>query len=120
MLNALIVDDEKIIREYNGSLLREKGYETSEAENGYEASQMLTAQTDVNLVLLDVRMPVVDGTDLVEIIKMRSPKTKIVVSSVYPLDDQKRLISNADAYHQKSEGQEILLLRIDSIMSKEP
>ena len=119
MRNALIVDDEKIIRKHNCDLLKARGYETFEAENGHAASLMMIGNTKMGLVLMDISIPVVGGPALVDIIKLCSPETKIVVSSAYPLDDQKRMISNADAYHQKSEGKEMLMSRIESAMPKE-
>src|ERR1700690_225060 len=101
MCKALIVDDEKIIREKNCGLLEARGFETFEAENGHEASMMLIGGAKMGLVVLDIRMPVLDGPAVVDVIRTYSPETKIVVSSIYRLDDQKRLINNADAYHEK-------------------
>jgi hypothetical protein len=54
------------------------------------------------------------------VIRVYSPETKIVVSSIYALDDQKQLINNADAYHQKTEGLEILMSRIEGVLPKGP
>lgn len=115
---VLLVDDDKYVRDMNRVLLRARGFKTLEAENGNEATIMLAEEHDLNLAIVDIRMPVVDGAALVDMIRLCSPKTKIVVSSVYPLDDQRRLISNADAYHEKTEGLEVLLLRIDRILPK--
>ena len=120
MCNAMIVDDEKGVRENNRDLLGARGFETFEAENGDKASVMLLGEKKMGLALVDIRMPVVDGPVLVDMIKLLSPETKIVVSSVYPLYDQKRLINNADAYHEKSEGLEMLMFRIESILPKGP
>ncbi len=116
MSNALIVDDEKIARKYNCNLLKTRGYKTFEASDGHKASLMMIGEIKMSLVLLDIRMPVVDGPALADIIRLCSPETKIVVSSICPLDEQKRLIINADAYHQKSEGQEMLMVMIENIM----
>lgn len=120
MCRVLIVDDEKSVREMNRDLLSARGFETLEATNGYEASKMMTKEKKMGLALLDIRMPVIDGAALVDVIRLCSPETKIVVSSVYSLDDQKRLINNADAYHEKSEGLEMLMLRIDRTLPKGP
>lgn len=120
MCRALIVDDEKMVRENSRNLLGKRGFEVFEADNGHNASLMLVDEKKMGLVLLDIRMPVVDGAALVDVIKLCSPETKIVVSSIYPLADQRRLIDNADAYHEKSEGLEMLMTRIESILPKGP
>ena len=118
MCKALIVDDEKMIRENNRNLLAARGFETFEAEDGHEASVMMIGEKKMGLVLMDIRMPVVDGPALADVIRLYSPETKIVVSSVYPLEDQRRLVNNADAYHEKSEGPEMLMSRIESVLPK--
>jgi CheY-like chemotaxis protein len=116
MCKVLIVDDEEIIRKNNRDLLEARGFEAFEAQDGHEASVILVGGEKMGLVVLDIRMPVVDGPSVVDVIRVYSPETKIVVSSVYPLDDQKRLINNADAYHEKSEGPEMLMSRIESVL----
>ena len=45
------------------------------------------------------------------------PKIKVIVTSAYPLDDQKRLIVKADDYFDKSHGTELLLAKIKNLLS---
>ena len=117
MRKALIVDDEKKIRKIYKRFLTEEKFEVLEAENGEQASLMLVLQRDIALILLDIRMPVVDGTALFDIIKLQSPGAKVIVASVYPVDDQRRVITDADGYFDKSEGIDILLMRIKKVLS---
>jgi CheY-like chemotaxis protein len=56
----LIADDDAELLELIGSALSEKGYRTETASNGEEALQ-LAAKTEPDLVLLDMRMPIMDG-----------------------------------------------------------
>jgi hypothetical protein len=61
-------------------------------------------------------MPVVSGPSLFNIIKLYNPSAKVIVSSVYSLEDQRRAIERADSYFDKAEGPEALLLRIRRIL----
>ena len=57
---ALVVDDEVLIRMMLAEFLEDKGFETFQAENGFEALK-LYEKVKPNIVILDLRMPVLDG-----------------------------------------------------------
>ncbi len=119
MSKALIVDDEAKVRDIYRKLLISESFNVIEAENGEKAGLLLTQHTDIDLILLDIRMPVVNGAVLFDLIKLNNPKAKVIVTSVYPLDDQRRVIDRANGYHDKSEGIDMLLSRVKSVLSKE-
>lgn len=102
----LIVDDEDRIRKvykrfiYAVSL---KLYEVTDTADAEEATECLIRE-DFDLVILDIRMPGVDGTTLFDVIKERDPAMKVIVASVYPVDKQQRLIPAADDYFDKTQG----------------
>ena len=90
MGKILIVEDERILNEAYELVLKKEGYDVSVAFNGEEAlAQVKKAR--FHLILLDLRMPKVDG---VEFLKRANPvknfpATKIIVFSNY--DDQKEV-----------------------------
>ena len=78
----LVVDDEQIIRESLSFVLRKEGYEVTEAENGKIAySKMLESSYD--LVITDLEMPEMKGTELLEKIKELSVQTSTIVITAY-------------------------------------
>lgn len=64
MAKVMVVDDSKTVRSYHGSILRELGVEVVEAENGMEALEK-SLDNDVDLYLVDVNMPIMDGYSFV-------------------------------------------------------
>lgn len=68
MAHILIVDDEKSIRETLKDILGFEGYEISEAENGQAALDLLkqAKKTPIDLVLCDIKMPKMDGIELLD------------------------------------------------------
>ena len=119
MPKALIVDDEEKVRKTYRQLLSLEGFELMEAENGEDAGLLLIQHGDIDLILLDIRMPVVNGMVLFDLIRLNNRGCKVIVTSVYPLSDQKRVIDDADAYHDKSEGLDVLLTKIRKVLAKE-
>ena len=114
----LIIDDEERIRKIYTRLFRAIGsgiFEVLEAENAEEATEVLIREK-LDLVLLDIKMPDIDGVRLYEIIKEFNPNLEIVVASVYPIEEQKRLIPYASAYYDKSEGPIKLLDKVSSTL----
>ena len=76
----LLVDDEEDIRRFLGLFLADLGYEVHAAENGEKALEMFDAVAPA-IVLTDIKMPVMDGMELLKRIKARSPDTEVVMIS---------------------------------------
>ena len=74
----LLVDDEEGVRRFLGLSLMELGYEVETAENGQAALDLFDAfQPDI--VFTDIKMPVMDGIELLKRIKAHSPDTEVVM-----------------------------------------
>ncbi len=81
-LSLLIVDDEAIVRESLVDSMRD-GHEVAAAESAEEALELL-AERDFDVVITDVRLPGMNGVELVSEIKMRKPYVKSIVITAYP------------------------------------
>src|SRR4051794_20809073 len=79
----LVVDDSVSIREALRELLEVEGYSVAEAENGREALERLRTQPTPSLVILDLIMPVMTGTEFIWAARLHaaSPRVPIVVLS---------------------------------------
>ncbi len=78
--HILVVDDEEEIREMLSRHFQFKGYSVETAENGEDAlKKMQDKKTDI--VVSDIRMPVMDGTDLCKQIKKDFPMTRVIMIS---------------------------------------
>lgn len=87
MGKIMVVDDEQNIRDVIKLQLGQAGYHILEAENG-ECALRLIKQEDnfisVGLILCDIRMPKVNGIDVIEYLKQEAPGIPIVVITGYP------------------------------------
>ena len=111
MNTILIVEDEMPIRKVFARLLSAEGYVIFEAENAIVARDILWDKK-IDLLLLDINMAEVSGDEFYPIVKLFHTHTKIIVTSVYPLEEQHRLIPGACDYFDKSEGLAALLEKI--------
>jgi two-component system, response regulator YesN len=83
--NLLIVDDESEIRNglANYILWNEFGFQVAgQAENGQEALDFILSQS-IDVVLCDIKMPVMSGIELAKELKEKKPKIKVIFLSVY-------------------------------------
>ena len=76
----LVVDDDPQLRTVCRTALEEEGYSVREATNGKEAVAVLELEP-VDLVALDLSMPDMDGFEFLRIVRVRSPKPKIIAMS---------------------------------------
>ncbi|MDJ0668461.1 MAG: response regulator, partial [Desulfobacterales bacterium] len=74
----LLVDDEPDIRELLDIYLTELGYRVHTAENGEKALAVFH-RTVPSIVLSDIKMPVMDGIELLRRIKKQSPETEVIM-----------------------------------------
>lgn len=85
MYKALIVDDEPIIMDGLSQIIRWKDYGVSiaaSASDGYEALSILEKEP-INLIITDIKMPGMDGLQLIQAIRDRGLNTKIIILSGY-------------------------------------
>ncbi|MDH3733843.1 MAG: sigma-54 dependent transcriptional regulator [Gemmatimonadota bacterium] len=78
----LIVDDDEVFRLSTAELLRDAGYTVDIAANAAEAGPILETRT-IDLLLLDVRMPGIDGLQVVEVLRRRGSRVPILMISGY-------------------------------------
>jgi YesN/AraC family two-component response regulator len=109
----LIADDRPSSRNGLKALLAtQAGIEiVGQAANGQEAVQfVLECQPDI--VLMDVRMPVIDGLQAARIIKGHWPEVKVIMLSMYPSYQAEALAAGADAFLVKGCAADDLLEEI--------
>jgi len=78
----LVVDDEQIIRESISFVLREEGYDVTEAINGSDAYQKVL-NSNFDLIITDIEMPMMKGIELLEKVSQTNPLTIIMVITAY-------------------------------------
>ena len=76
----LTIDDESYIRQSIKSYLEDFGFKVFEAENGKKGLQVFNSNK-IDLVLLDLRMPEMNGLEVLKTIKAKSPDTPLIVAS---------------------------------------
>lgn len=74
----LLADDEQSIRRVLGLSLQDRGYEVLTAEDGHSAYEAYRAH-DPDIVLADIKMPGLDGVELLKRIKRESPDTEVIM-----------------------------------------
>jgi two-component system response regulator AtoC len=95
--SILIADDEEPIRHVLTVLLSEHGYFVRAVKDGEEAMRELSAR-DYDALVTDVRMPRVDGLQLVRAAQKESPETTVIVMSAYGSHDLALEAMKAGAY----------------------
>ena len=88
-MTILIVDDERMVLEVTQEMLQHLGYHVLTAHNGEQAIQTLQKQKDkIELVILDMVMPVMGGRSAFSLIKEIAPAVKVLLSTGYSLEGQ--------------------------------
>ena len=82
LLNLLIVDDERAVREACRDVAQSLGYATFVAENAEHAYKVLESQ-NVDVVLLDMRLPGACGLEILQQVKSRRPEAEVIVITGY-------------------------------------
>lgn len=97
MASLLIVDDEEGMRKSLAILFRKEGYQVYQAESG-EAALGQIASKKIDLVITDLRMSGMSGTDLLENIKGRGLKLPVIVMTAYGTIESAVAAMKAGAY----------------------
>jgi DNA-binding response OmpR family regulator len=80
--NILVVDDEPVARQSLSDILRLEGYQVSAVANGELAVDHIRNYA-VDLIVLDLKMPGMNGMDVVQVVNQISPDTEIILLTAY-------------------------------------
>lgn len=83
MKPILVVDDEAIVRESIRDWLKDSGYQVSVAESGEEALKLIQDE-NFGVMILDLRLPGMNGIDVLKKVKVLKPDIKSIVITAYP------------------------------------
>jgi two-component system, response regulator, stage 0 sporulation protein F len=107
MKKILVADDEMAIRLLYSEELKEEGYEVYTAANGREALEIVE-KMPLDLVILDIKMPEMDGIEALRQIKERKPDLPVLLSTAYGEYKQDFATWASDDYLVKSSDLEDL------------
>lgn len=116
-MKILVVEDDRMIREGIKEYLAEFGYSVIEAADGKEALDKFS--DSINLVILDIQIPFINGLDVLKEIRKKS-SLPILILTAFSDEDYKidAFTHLADGYIEKPFSLPVLKVRIDSLIEK--
>lgn len=118
-LKILVADDESRMRKLVRDFLVKSGYTVIEASNGSEAMDKFYEQKDIDLIILDVMMPQMDGWEVCKEIRMISKVPIIMLTARSDeRDELKGFELGVDEYISKPFSPRILVARVEAILRR--
>jgi CheY-like chemotaxis protein len=121
--NILLVDDEDLVINVGAQLLEKLGYTVLQAHGGREAVKIFTdANHSIDMVILDMVMPDMGGSEVFDRIKGIDPNVKVLLSSGYSIDGEAAEIlkRGCEGFIQKPFSMEDLSRKIRDVLNKSP
>ncbi len=117
----LVVDDDHAFRVSTAALLRADGHEVDTAVDGSDAAQAIRNHR-YDLVVLDIRMPGIDGISLVEVLRVWGEKVPVLMISGYGTVDSavRAMHGGADDFLTKPVEPEVLSARVAQLLDRRP
>ena len=119
MFQILVVEDDKNTARLMQAVLRREGYEVHQAANGAEALEV-TDRQHIDLIVLDVMMPVMDGYEFTERMRSGGDNTPILMVTAKELPEERcrGFRVGTDDYMVKPVNEEEMLLRIKALLRR--
>ena len=108
MMRIFIVEDEDKVRNLHAELLENEGYEVVSVSDAVQASEILIRK-HFDIILLDINLPQVFGSVLFDLMQVFHKSIKVIVTSVYPVEEQRKIMKDAAEYYDKAQGVDVLL-----------
>jgi two-component system response regulator AtoC len=107
-LAVLVVDDDDSLLKLFRAILRSADYEVTTAGNGSEALEVATRQ-HLDVIVMDLRMPVLDGPGFFRELRARGDKTPVLITSAFGARDAQRQLGAEGAIEKPFDPEELLL-----------
>lgn len=119
MFSILVVEDDKNTRKLMEAVLKRDGYSVHTAENGIAALDLMDVQ-HIDLIILDIMMPVMDGYEFTKELRESGYMTPILMTTAkqLPVDKKKGFLVGTDDYMTKPVDTEEMLLRIKALLRR--
>ncbi|MBN2615171.1 MAG: response regulator [Bacteroidales bacterium] len=116
-LKILIVEDQMSNQEYYKAILKDSPYKLIHAMNGLEGVEAFKRNRDVSLILMDIKMPVMDGFEALKEIRKIDKKVTVFALTAHAMSTDKQVCLNAgfNDYFSKPLNKEVLLKEIARI-----
>lgn len=111
---VLVVDDDASLLKLFRAILRSADYDVTTAGNGSEALEVARLQ-HIDVIVMDLRMPVLDGPAFFRELRARGDKTPVLVTSAFGARDAQRQLG-AEGAIEKPFDPDDLLLAIDKLL----
>ena len=117
MKKVLILEDEEAIRAFVVLNLKRAGYETIEAGTGEQALELFDQNPDIDIAVLDVMLPGIDGLEVCKTIRASNQKIGIIMLTAKAQENDKvaGLMNGADDYVAKPFSPLELIVRVDGL-----
>jgi DNA-binding NtrC family response regulator len=118
-MRLMLVDDEERFLQTTGKMIRRKGYDVLTANSGEACLEMLEKEL-VHVIVLDVKMPGMDGVETLKRIKQRYPRIEVIMLTGHATADSavEGLKSGATDYLQKPTGVEDLIAKAEQAFAR--
>lgn len=118
----LIAEDEETNYLFVEAILEDTKAELIWAKNGVDALDLFYKNSDIDLILMDIKMPEMDGLSVTQKIRQINKEIPIIAQTAYAMSEDKNKCINAGCndYLTKPINHRILLSTIDKYFSKSP
>lgn len=118
-MKILLVEDDKRLRKLIHDILKKEGYQVIEAGDGSEALKIFFEEREIELVILDIMLPLFNGIEVLTQIRKYSEVPVIMLTALGGEQDEiKGLNTGANDYISKPFSYEVLVARVNAIMRK--
>lgn len=114
----LIVEDDPVSSEFLKEVFEGMSMNLIFSRSGEEAISIVKKRPDISLILMDIRLPGVDGYETTKTIKEINENIRIIAQTAYALegDDEKAIKSGCDDYISKPIRPSVLLEKVKSLL----
>jgi PAS domain S-box-containing protein len=120
VLTILVAEDEEYNMMYINELFSQTKFKVIEAENGKKAIELLQKHPEIDLVLMDIKMPIMNGNEAMKEIKQQQPSLPIIALSAFAMESDKEASLNEgfNDYLTKPINKKLLFEAIDKFSLK--